>query len=118
MNINPKIEQIFKDFEVDGKQIPIFFMNYSGKSDIYLTYYTWIEKPLAFSDDEYQEEISHITIDVWSKTNYKQIAEAVKQKLKNNNFMWTNNGPESYESDTKYYHLPMNFYIDSTQLVN
>ncbi len=33
-----------------------------------------------------------------------------KNKLKENGFIWTDNGPESLEKDIGYYHVPVNFY--------
>lgn len=109
MNINPKIEEIFADFEVDGKRISIAFMQYFGNDDVYLTYYTWLEKPDLFADNEEHTEVAYGTIDIWSKENFKNILESVKQKLKQNNFIWTDNGPETYEPETGFFHVPVNF---------
>ena len=109
INVNPLIEEIFSNFTVSGKVIPISFLNYTGDSDVYLTYYTWFDKPENFYDDENHAEISFCTIDIYSKGNFKNILEEVKTKLKENGFTWTDNGPETYEQDTGYYHVPVNF---------
>ncbi|GHV24761.1 hypothetical protein FACS189465_2250 [Clostridia bacterium] len=114
MNINPQIEEIFKDFEVDGVFIPIAFLNYYGKSDVYLTYYTWLEQPQEFHDDNYHASISYATIDIFSKTNFKNILASVKQKLKENGFTWIDNSPETYEPEIEFYHVAVNFYIEGT----
>ena len=84
-------------------------MNYTGNSDVYLTYYTWFDKPENFYDDENHAEIAFGTIDIYSKGNFKNILELVKTKLKENGFTWTDNGPETYDADTEYYHVPVNF---------
>lgn len=110
ININPTIELAFSDFEVNKKRIPIAFLSYTGKADTYLTYYTWQEQPENFFDDEYHTEITYGTIDIFSKSNFKGVLKQVKNKLKQNGFIWTDNGPESFESDTGYYHVPVNFY--------
>ena len=89
--------------------IPIAFLNYTGNSDIYLTYYTWLEKPENFYDNENHSEIAYGTIDIFSKSNFKDILESVKEKLMQYGFTWTDNGPETYEQDTGYYHVPVNF---------
>lgn len=47
MNINPRVEAAFRDFGV-----PIAFLEYTSKSDTYLTYYTWLQKHENFADDE------------------------------------------------------------------
>jgi hypothetical protein len=111
MNINPKIEEAFKNFTVDGGKIPIFFMHYEGKAEKYLTYYTWAQRAEDFADNDNHAEVCFGTVDVWSAKNYKDIVEAVKQTLKANGFTWTDNGPEFFEPETGYYHVPINFYI-------
>ncbi len=111
ININPIIEKIFKDFKVGEMIIPIAFQKYSGKSNAYLTYYTWSEKPDNFYDDEYHAEITYGTIDIFSTGNYKKILTEVKKKLRQNGLTWTDNGGEDFEDDTGYYHVPVNFYF-------
>lgn len=110
ININPLIEAAFTNFTVGTKHIPISFLNYTGKSDTYLTYYTWYEKPNNHYDDEYHAEIVYGTIDIFSKGNFKDILKQVKNKLNQNGFTWTDNGSESFEKDMGYYHVPVNFY--------
>lgn len=114
MNINPLIETAFSNFMVDGKAIPIAFLNYTGDDDVYLTYYTWQERSEDFFDDEYHTEIAYGTIDIFSKRNFKNILKKVKKILKENDFTWTDNGPETFERDTGYYHVPVNFFAENT----
>ena len=111
MNINPKIEEIFIDFKVDGKKIPIAYSQYFGKEDAYITYYTWMEKPYLFADDNNQSEYCHFTVDVWSKGNFKNIVESVKQKLKENGCVWTDCAAEMYDPETDLFHVPIDFYV-------
>lgn len=106
MNINPIIEAIFKDFSV-----PIAFLEYTGKETIYLTYYTWLEKPENFANDDNHAEIVYLTIDIFSKSNFKNILKQVKKLLKQNGFTWTDNGPETFEKETGYFYVPMNFFF-------
>ena len=115
MNINPLIESAFKDFTVNKKLVPIAFLSYTGKSETYLTYYTWYEQPDDFHDDDYHAEISYGTIDIFSKRNFKDILKKVKGKLKENGFTWTDNGPEEFEKETGYYHIPVNFYLEGCE---
>lgn len=110
MNINSVIEKAFQNFTVNQKHIPIAFLNYTGKSDAYLTYYTWQEHAGDFYDDQYHAEISYGTVSIFSTGNFKEILRQVKQKLKENGFTWTDNGPETFERDTGYYHVPVNFF--------
>ena len=109
ININPIIESAFSDFEVNKKRVPIAFLSYTGNADTYLTYYTWQEQPENFFDDEHHAEVAYGTIDIFSKGNFKGILKEVKKILKANNFTWTDNGPETFERETGYYHVPVNF---------
>ncbi len=113
ININPLIEEAFANFTISGTFIPIAFLNYTGSSNIYLTYYTWLDKPDNFHDDEHHAEITYATIDIFSKGNFKRVLKEVKNKLKENGFIWTDNGAEDFEKDTGYYHIPINFYYMS-----
>ena len=112
MNINPIIEEAFKDFVVNQKRIPIAFLSYTGKADTYLTYYTWHEEADNFYDDEHHAEIAYGTIDIFTKSNFKNILKKVKIKLKEMGFTWTDNGSEEFEQETGYYHVPVNFYAE------
>jgi len=53
--------------------------------------------------------VAYGTIDIFSKGNFKGILKEVKKILKANNFTWTDNGPETFERETGYYHVPVNF---------
>lgn len=110
MNINPIIEETLKDFEVDGEKIPVHFLRFTGQAQTYLTYYTWREVPDNFADDEHKNEISYLTVDVFSKKNFKGIVKKLKKIMKQNGFTWEDTAPEQYESDTGYFHVPVNFY--------
>lgn len=113
ININPIIEKVFENFEVGGKRIPVAYLNYTGDSEIYLTYYTWRDSPENFYNDEHHAETAYGTIDIYSRCNFKGILKEVKNKLKENGFTWTDNGPEDFEKDTGYYHVPVNFCAES-----
>lgn len=77
-----------------------------------MTYYIWYEESDNFYDDEYHAEIAHGTIDIFTKNNFKNILGKVKIKLKEIGFTWTDNGPEEFEKETGYYHVPVNFYAE------
>ncbi len=96
---------------MNKKLIPISFLHYTGNAETYLTYYTWREEPDNYYDDEHHTEISYGTINVFSKGNFKPILNEVKKILQQNGFSWTDNGPEDFEDDTGYYHVPVNFQV-------
>jgi hypothetical protein len=113
MNVNPIIEKIFENFSVDSENIPIAFLYYIGKSDSYLVYSTIQEQGKDFCDNKHREEVSYVTIDVFSRKNFKKTVQKVKDKMIDGGFTWTDNSYEEFDSETGYYHVPMNFYINS-----
>ena len=113
MNINPLIESVFDNFTVDNVVIPIAHLHYKGKESTYLSYYTWSESPEEFADDVPILEGTYATIDIYSKRNFKNVLRQVKKTLKENGFTVTDTGPEDYEEDTGFYHVPVNFYYES-----
>ncbi len=113
MNINPLIESMFNGFTVDGIDIPIAYQLNEEKRDIFLTYYTRIERPEEFADDLPILEGTYGTINIYSKLDFKLLLKEVKRILKKNGFTVTDSGPEDFEEDTGFYHIPVNFYIES-----
>ncbi|MDR1240275.1 MAG: hypothetical protein LBK29_00115 [Oscillospiraceae bacterium] len=118
MNVNPIIESIFKDFKLDGIQIPVNFLFYTGKADSYLTYYTYMEEPSLYANDTNKAEIASVTLDIFSRNNFKILVETVKQKMTDGGFTWQSNASENYEPDTKYFHVPVNFTIGRQKAQN
>lgn len=116
MNINPRIEYAFQDFRVEKSKIPISYQQYKGKSTTYLTYYTYYEEPIEFSDDKAGLECTYGTIDIFCKGNFKKVLKEVKKILKNNGFTVTDVGPEDFEEETGFYHVPVNFYLEGLDL--
>ena len=113
MNINPIIEKAFENFVVDGIKIPISPIKYKGDSTTYLTYYTYLEQPEGFADDNPIVSGTYGTIDIFSKGNFKKIKKEVKKILKEQGFTWTGDEAETYEEDTGLFHVPVNFFVES-----
>ncbi len=107
--MNEEIENIFNNFTVNGVVIPIAFIKYFGKAETYITYQS-ISNNLALSSDDianYSKNI--IDIDVYTKGNYIQIIEKIKEKMKQNDFVWKDDSPDMYETDTGFYHKTLSF---------
>lgn len=113
MNINPLIESMFNNFTVDGIDIPIAYQLHEESGGTFLTYHTRIERPEEFADDLPILEVTYGTINIYSKLDFKNLLSEVKRTLKNNGFTVTDSGPEDFEEDTGYYHIPVNFYYES-----
>lgn len=111
---NTLIEQIFASFSVGGVNIPVAFLRYEGKLTTYVTYQqTDAQNPLD-GDDELENYVDFYDFDVYSKSNYLPVVEALKTILKDNGFKWqpTRSSGDMFEDDTGYYHKTLSFSIE------
>ena len=82
--MNNELQTIFTNFAVGGVPIPVSFLRYTGKSTTYITYQE-IQDDTSFSaDDELQAYVCYYDFDIYSKSNYLNILESVKEILKAN----------------------------------
>lgn len=112
--MNEVIENIFKDFKVDGKNIPVAFLRYNGKSTTYVTYQE-VDADNSFSgDDELLGYVTYYDFDIYSKGNYLKVMESVKRLMKDNGWRWqpSLSSQDMFEDDTGYYHKTLNFAIE------
>ena len=106
MLFNAEIETIFNGFKVNNVTIPVKYLFYEGHDDAYIVYSQVDTRNSYSADDNIEGVVAVYDFDIYSKSNYVAIAEAVKQKLKQNNWTWQPNrdSPDLYEVDTGYYH--------------
>ena len=112
--MNELIQSIFTNFSVDGLSIPVKFLRYNGKQTSYITYMeTDIDNSYA-GDNEILGYVSYYDFDIYSKGNYFNIVEAVKEIMKNNGFIWqpSRTSEDMYEDDTGFYHKTLCFAIE------
>jgi hypothetical protein len=108
--MNEDIESIFQGkIVVDEKEIPISFMEYIGSDEDYIVYYNTSSEPIFNCDDENEYSRNSIEFNVYTKGNYLNIVKEIKRILKNNNYDWTGDDGDLYETDTKYHHFVMSF---------
>lgn len=107
--MNELIEKIFQDFEVDKIRIPVSFIDYCGNEETYVTWQSTGNTPIYSADDEIIASSYEIDIDIFSKGNYLSIMKAIKEKMKDNDFIWVSDSPDMYENDTGYYHKTISF---------
>lgn len=113
-DIRTLITTIFANFTVDEKTVPVSFMRYKGKEN---TYVTWMQYDMDNSyagDNELLGYVGYYDFDVYSKGNYTNIIEAIKEKMKDNGFMFQPSrcSPDMYEDETGYYHKTISFAIE------
>ena len=119
--MNELIETILKTFQVNGKNIAYQFLKYTGNETTYITYgLVNIDSPF-YSDDDLQAYVDYYDFDIYSKGNYFEIVEGLKNILKANGFVWqpTMTSEDIYENDTGYYHKTLCFsYLRNEEELN
>ena len=112
MNINPLVLSALSNITFGGKAVSITPIVYDGTDTTYITFYTLLDKDEAYADDEAVQATTTATIDIFSKGNYKTLLADVKTRLKAAGFTIQSSGPEIYESDTGFYHVPVDVYLE------
>lgn len=90
-------------------KIPVHFQKYTGKVETFITFHEYFSGGEEFEDDEESLTAHYIQVDVWSKTDYTDLVDEVKNLLNNAGFKRLNE-IDLYEEDTKIYHKGLKFY--------
>lgn len=109
--MNSLIESIFKDFTVDGVNIPVCFLYYDGHGEPYVTYQQTDADYSYSGDDDLLGYVDYYDFDVYAKGDYTNIVREIKSILKANDFVWqpSRSSGDMYETDTGYYHKTLSF---------
>lgn len=89
--------------------IPVVFQKYSGKAETYITFHEYLASGENYEDDEETLTAHYVQVDVWSKVDYIDIVEKIKELLFKAEFKRLNE-IDLYEEDTKIYHKGLKFY--------
>ena len=111
--MNELIESIFANFTVDGVSIPVSFLFYEGHGEPYVVYMQMDADGSLSGDDDLIGYVDYYDFDVYSKGNYLNIVESVKNLLKQHGFVWqpSRTSEDMYDVDTGYYHKTLNFAV-------
>ena len=108
--MNQEIKSILgESITVHGEKIPVAHLKYNGNSKRYVTWTILEETPAFSANDEVLCSICSIDVDIFSEGNYLDIVKEIKEKMKNNEWVWTGDSAEMYEEDTKLYHKTCSF---------
>lgn len=109
--MNGAIKEIFKNFKVDNKSIPVSFLYYDGDKDTYVVYMEWSKDNSYGADDEIAGYVTYYDFEIYSKGNYLKIAEAIKAKLKAAGWTYQprRDSPDMFDTETGYYHKTLCF---------
>lgn len=102
--MNNIIENIFNNFVVDGKEIPVEFGKYEGSSEIYIVYFSNGETPDFYGDDKILASKNTYDFNIYTKGNFFNILNKVKEKLYDNGWEWIEDSEDIYEEDTRFFH--------------
>ena len=94
---------------INGQNIPIAHLRYKGNSKKYVTWTITGEAPALSANDEDLCSICSLDVDIFSDGNYLDIEKEIKQKMKNNDWVWVEDSSEMYEEDTELYHKTISF---------
>ncbi|MTI71088.1 MAG: hypothetical protein FH751_12635 [Firmicutes bacterium] len=97
--------------------IPVGFQKYKGKSNTYITFHEYLQIGEEFEEDQEFYTGHHIQIDVWSKEDYTELVNLVRNKLTTIGFKRISE-EDLYEKDTCLYHKGMRFfYLEEKEVV-
>lgn len=87
--------------------VPVARLKYTGRADTFITFRLLDGGEENHSDDDSHAEALTYRMDVFSKSDYTELVKTVKQAIKAAGFYGIVTGPEMYESDTEFYHMPI-----------
>lgn len=108
MNFKKFLRTILLDLDV-----PVYYMtNHNITDDTYIVYSITNEIDSSGSDDDFESAKYTINIRIFSKYDFDELYFNLKNKLKDNNFIF-NLSAEDYDSTTGYYAKSAYFeYVD------
>ncbi|MCY6354516.1 hypothetical protein [Clostridium sp. ZS2-4] len=89
--------------------IPVSFQKYYGKEHTYITFFSYLEKGEQYADNEEKVTGYYIQVDIWSRRDYTNLYEKVKNIMKAAGFIRTS-AVDLYEKDTRIYHKAIRFF--------
>lgn len=108
--MNEELKALLGDgINVKDEVIPIAHFIYEGKSKQFITWTILDETPILSANDEQMYSVCSVDIDIFSNSNYLDIIKEIKKLMKNNEWIWTGDSPEMYETDTGLYHKTCTF---------
>ena len=118
--MNSIIEQLFTNFIVNGVEIPVSFLRYTGKKTTYITYMLTNTDNSLSAEDQIQDYVDYYDFDIYSKGNYLKIIDEVINKMTQAGFIWqpSRSSGDMHEDDTGYFHRTLCFAIERSVNAN
>lgn len=106
--MNEELKRILGEF-IGDDQTPVSHLRYKGDSRKFVTWTITGETPALSANDEDLCSICAVDVDIFSESNYLDTKRAIKQTMKNNDWVWVGDSEEMYEEDTGLYHQTCSF---------
>lgn len=107
--MNSELKEIFGDcLYVKSKPIPVAHLKYDGPEKTYIVW-SIVDTELFYADDVPAAKLCTVDIDIYSDKNYKDVVTEIIKIMQENDWIWTDESPEMYETDTGLYHLCISF---------
>lgn len=102
MNVDGLLKQT-----LEALGVPVARLKYDGKAKTFITYQLVVGRDIHFTDDDNEAEEFTYRVDIYSKTDYISLMRRVKTELKSAGFFGIVFDPEVFESETGYFHIPV-----------
>lgn len=89
--------------------VPVNLHRYRGKAKEYITFHEYLASGEEYEDDDERLTSHFIQVDIWSKGDYVELVNKVKELLIGVGFKRIDE-VDLYEEDTEIYHKGMRFY--------
>jgi len=109
MNDYQLLKQILDNLIVEEKEVPVEYIEYTGRNKTYVTYTFTNDEPSLFGDDKEIGSVVSVDIDIFSDKNYLAIENKIIEIMNDNNFIRTGCSPDMFEKDTGLYHKTIEF---------
>ena len=94
--------------------ISVAKLYYGGKESTYITFFSFLDNPEFYSDNELKKIGHYIQLDIFTKDDYSDLVIKIDELMENSGFIKRANGPEIYDENTGLYQKPLRFlfYLD------
>lgn len=110
MNIKSFLREMLMDPEIISLTADktVYFLHAVSPTPPYIEYEIFDENGAAWAENKEIASTYYVQVDIFSKSDYSALEDAIKQKLLEAGFIRTS-AADLYEEDTQLYHKAMRF---------
>lgn len=107
--MNSEVKTILDSIEIESESVPNALLHFDGVADTFVLYSPSSESVGLAGDDLPTDYVQSWDIDVYSKTNYLALSEAIKTAFLNAGWVYKGSGVDTYDEATQLYHRLLEF---------